>query len=493
MVSGRPPDGAADPPPRRRRRRSSNEDGLRALGSQMEGSDRGDVANEEKLRALGSKVEGTDEGPVANEEGLRALGQRVDEAADVPRTKGGKKRWSTRRKILTPVIALLLLALILVIGAYGYARYRYDQIHKVAIASEHQEVTGQPFNVLVIGSDSRVGDKSGTKRYGTATLVGGQRSDVIMVWHIVPSTRQITILSIPRDTLVSMVGKNVTTFGKFNRINSSYNKGPTLLVQTIQNNFGIPINHVVQVDFAGFKGSVNALGGVYLDFKYPARDSFSGLNITTPGCQLLAGTQALAVARSRHYQYYATTQWQTDPTGDFGRIKRQDAFLKALVDAAKSKYNPLTINAFLGSLPQGITIDTHLSLGDLIGLAEDFHSINPTGIKTVTIPTFSNGYVTPWGDVLFVQQPAAQQLFVSVFGSALTNPSSPPPSTRLVPNPPPDLSAGGAATGSGSSTSTSTSTSTAATSATSSTAAPSTTTTTQPPTPSFDPVPCKPN
>jgi LCP family protein required for cell wall assembly len=287
-----------------------------------------------------------------------------------------------------------------------------------------------------------------------------------------------------------MVGKDVTTFGKFNRINSAYNKGPTLLVQTIQNNLGIPINHVVQVDFAGFKGSVGALGGVYLDFKYPARDAYSGLAITSPGCQLLGGTQALAVARSRHYQYYATTQWNTDPTGDFGRIKRQDAFLRALVDAAKSKYNPLTINAFIGSLPQGIVIDTKLSLGDLLGLASDFHSINPTSIKTVTLPTFSTGFVTPWGDVLFVQQPETQQLLVSVFGSALTTPASPPPNTALVSAPPPDVSASTATGG----TSTSTSTSGAApTTGTTATTAPATTTTTQPPTPSFDPVPCKPS
>jgi LCP family protein required for cell wall assembly len=491
MVSG-PPDGAADPS-HRRRRRQSNEDGLRALGSQMQGSDRGDVANEEGLRALGSDPGGNDDGPVANEEGLRALGQRVDAAATGGAGGGGKKRrWSTRRKILTPVIALLVLALILVGGAYGYARYRYDQIRKVDITSEHQEVTGQPFNVLVIGSDSRSGNKAGTEKYGTATLVGGQRSDVLMVWHIDPATKQITILSIPRDTLVSMVGKNVTTFGKFNRINSSYDKGPTLLVQTVQDNFGIPINHVVQVNFAGFKGAVNALGGVYLDFKYPARDAYSGLDITSTGCQLVQGTQALATARSRHYEYYATTQWQTDPTGDFGRIKRQDAFLKALVDAAKSKYNPLTINAFLGSLPQGIVIDTHLSLSDLLGLAEDFHSLNPTTIKTLTLPTFSTGFVTPWGDVLFVQQPEAQQLLVSVFGTSLTTPSSPPPNTVLTPTPPPQLSSSGAPVA-GTSTATTTSSASSTTAGSTATTAPATTTTTTPPPPSFDPVPCKPS
>lgn len=454
MVSGRPTDGPPGTSPRRRRRGSSHEEGLRALGS---------------------RVEGRGGGHVANEEGLRALGTRVEQAGD---SDGRRRRWSTRRKVLVPLVSLLVLALLLVGGAYGYARYRYDQIPKVNIAAEHQQVTGQPFNVLVIGSDSRLGNKKGTTHYGTSTLVGGQRSDVDMIWHVVPATRQITILSIPRDTLVSMVGKNITTFGQLNRINASYNSGPTLLVQTIQDNFGIPINHVVQVDFSGFKGAVNALGGVYLDFKYPARDAYSGLDITSTGCQLLNGTQALAVARSRHYQYYATTQWQTDPTSDFGRIKRQDAFLKAMIDAAKSKYNPLTINAFLGSLPQGIIIDTHLSLGDLIGLAEDFHSIDPTTIKTLTLPTFSTGYVTPWGDVLFVQQPTAQEMLASVFGRELTSPTSPPPNTALVPTPPPDLSATGSAS--------------ATAGASGAASSSSTTTVSQPPTPTFDPKPCTP-
>jgi len=83
------------------------------------------------------------------------------------------------------------------------------------------------------------------------------------------------------------------------------------------------------------------------------------------------------VARSRHYEYYENGYWQYDGTSDFGRIQRQDAFLKALVDAAKSKYNPVTINAFLGSIPQGIVIDNSFSLSELVGLAIDFHSLNP--------------------------------------------------------------------------------------------------------------------
>lgn len=388
------------------------------------------------------------------------------------------------------MIALVLLALLLVGGAYGYARYRYDQIQKINVAAEHQQVTGQPFNVLVIGSDSRLGNAKTTKSYGTSTQVGGQRSDVTMIWHIVPSTKQITIISVPRDTLVSMVGKNITTFGQLNRINSSYNSGPTLLVQTIQDNFGIPISHVIQVDFAGFKGAVNALGGVSMEFKYPSRTfnttpatygvNESGLDVTAPGCKPLNGTEALAVARSRHFQYYATGEWQTTLAGDLGRIKREDAFIKAMVDAAKSKYNPLTLNAFLGSIPQGIVVDSNLSLDDMIGLAEDFHSINPTTIKTLTLPTFSTGYVTPWGDILFVQQPETQQMLVSVFGSELTPPTSPPPNTALVPTAPPSVSS-----------STGTTSTTSATSATSTTAPATSSSTTTTTVPTYDPTACK--
>jgi LCP family protein required for cell wall assembly len=490
MASSRPPGDRRASRFRRRRGKSTYEDGLRALGSQIEGvPSQGAVANESGLRALGDQVD-QDPGVTGGGSGRggrrgRAVGS--GDGGGNGRRRSGRKRWSTRRKILTPIIALVLLGLLLAGGAYGYARYRYDQIPKVNVASEHQQVTGQPFNILVIGSDTRSGDKSGTSQYGTSTKVGGQRSDVTMIWHVNPTTKQITIISIPRDTLVSMVGKNVTTFGQFNRINSSYNSGPTLLVQTIQSNFGIPISHVVQVNFDGFKGAVNALGGIRMDFKYPTRTfnetpntygvDESGLNVTTPGCVLLTGTKALAVARSRHFQYYATGEWHTTPSGDLGRIKRQDNFLRAMVDSAKSKYNPLTLNAFLGSLPQGMAIDSGFSLGEMIGLAEDFHGINPTAMQTTTLPTFTTGFVTPWGDVLFVQQPEAQQLLSSVFGSELTTPSSPPPNTALVSAQPPAVTSSGSGT-------------------TSSTAAPATSTstavtpTTAAPPPSYDPTPC---
>ena len=169
------------------------------------------------------------------------------------------------------------------------------------------------------------------------------------------------MLSIPRDTVVSVAG-STSEIGKYNRINATYNTGPDQLVQTIEANFGIPIEHVVQLNFIGFRGAVDAIGGVDLDFPFPAKDTYTGLNITTAGCQHLNGGYSLAVARSRHYQYYENGYWQYDGTSDFGRIQRQNAFLKALINQAEKQYNPLTLNAFIGSVVQGVTIDSTFTI-----------------------------------------------------------------------------------------------------------------------------------
>ncbi len=381
----------------------------------------------------------------------------------------GRRRRSTRRKVAIALVTLVVLVAGVAAGGYVYLRYRFDQFKKIHVAAEQAVAPGAPFNMLVIGSDSRVGLSGAAEaQAGSASLVGGKRSDVVMIWHVVPATKQINVLSIPRDTLVSMDGDQ-SQFGTFNRINSSFNSGPNLLVRTIEDNFGIPINHVLQVDFGGFTGAVNALGGVKMNFNYPAQDAFSGLDVTTTGCQVLNGTQALAVARSRHYMYYADGYWQSDPTSDLGRIQRQDEFLRALIGSAKSKLNPLTINAFLGSLPQGLVPDDQFNLNEVINLAFTFHSFSPTSLQTQTLPTLDDGYVSPWGDILFVDQPAAQQMLVSIFGNELESPSTPPPNTSLESTPPPKV------------------TPTTAPPPTSTTVPSGTTTTTAPP---YNPTPC---
>ena len=182
------------------------------------------------------------------------------------------------------------------------------------------------------------------------------------------------------------------------------------------------------------------MGGIRLNFPYPAKDSYSGLDITTPGCQLLNGAEALAVARARHYEYYANGYWQYDGTSDFGRIQRQDVFLRSLITAAKSKVNPLTVNAFIGSVHEGVTIDDGFGFNELIGLALTYHSFDPTNLQAQTLPTEAANGFGDLGDVLTAQQPEAQQMLVNIFGSSLETPTNPPPDaagnpTRHRPSP----------------------------------------------------------
>ena len=339
------------------------------------------------------------------------------------------------KKTVVALSALIVLLGAVVGGGYGYLWYRYNQISKVHISAEVAAESGAPFTILVIGSDTRVGESSqAAQSFGSSSLVTGQRSDVVQLWRVTPSTKQIQILSIPRDTVVSMLPPDNSQFGTYNRINSSYNSGANQLVKTITANLGIPINHVVQVDFSGFQDAVNALGGIYLDFPYPAKDSYSGLNITTPGCQLLNGAQALAVARARHYEYYANGYWQYDGTSDFGRIQRQDVFLRSLITAAKSKVNPLTVNAFIGSVHEGVTIDDGFGFNQLIGLALTYHSFDPANLQAQTLPTEAANGFGDLGDVLTVQQPEAQQMLVNMFGSDLADADQPAARRRrLIP------------------------------------------------------------
>ncbi len=408
------------------------------------GRDRGGRDREPSRRSEG----------IANEGRLRALGDAVDGRTPAPPRPPRRRRRRAGRIALISVASLVALLVVLVGGGYLYANWRFSQIHKINVTSEVKPISGAPFNILVVGSDSRAGLSGlvGRQTGASAGLVAGQRSDVVKIVHVDPQAGTISVISIPRDTMVTLLA-NQNLYGQANRINVNFGGGPSLLAQTITANFGIPINDTVVVSFAGLINAADALGGVYLDFPYPAADPYSGLRIRHPGCQLIQGFEALAVVRSRHYYYdvrgsgvwpgnntppatlYADG-WLYDGTSDFGRIERQSAFLRAMVDRGKTLYNPLTINNFLSKVPQGITLDQNFSLNELVGLAVRFHGLNANAISTYTLPVYSA--TSPvLGDVLYVKQPETQQLFVNVFGSALETPTNPPPnSSGQTPLPP---------------------------------------------------------
>jgi LCP family protein required for cell wall assembly len=349
------------------------------------------------------------------------------------KAKRHRHRW--RRRILYALSCILLLGILGAGGLYFYVGYRFDQIKKVhAPHLVKAAPPGKPFDMLLVGSDSRafVGDNSTLgNEIGNEADAGGQRSDVTMVARFVPATKTVTVMSIPRDLWVDIPG-TVSGISGMNRINAAFNSGPDLLIQTIEQVLNIPINHYLAVNFPGFTGMVNALGGVDMDFPTPVKDSYTGLDVTTVGCQAINGVTSLQLVRSRHLYYQNSYgDWEYDGLSDFSRIQRQDSFFRAVlakVDASET--NPFAINGFISAAVGNLTIDDTLTKGDLFHIAEEFKGLQSSHLITETLPTTS--YVTSGGaDVLLAAQPYADEM-ISAFNQ-IGLPKPPPTTTTTAP------------------------------------------------------------
>lgn len=335
--------------------------------------------------------------------------------------------------MLRALVLLMVIVLLLAGGVYGYLRYRLGEIKTMACTTCIAVADGAPYNVLIVGSDSRAGNTGkAAQQFGTQSEVGGQRSDTIKILHVDPSAGTAKLLSIPRDTYVTLSDMPASSeLASDNKINSAFNNGPGPLIQTIENTFGIPIAHFVIMDFSGVIDLVNSVGGINLDFRYPVQDNDdgnnnSGLNITHAGCQTLNGTMALALARSRYYEYEVSpANWEYDGSGDLGRIQRQDTIIEAVIDKAKSSYNPLTVNALIGSIVKDVTVDSGMSSGTMLSLAERYHAFSGSSLQTWTLPTVS-GYSSVAGDVEVVQEPQAQQVISQFLGTQPNSVVTPP-------------------------------------------------------------------
>jgi LCP family protein required for cell wall assembly len=330
-----------------------------------------------------------------------------------------------RRRLLVGCSLLLVFLVVATTAGYGYVHYRFGQIRSVDVPGLHKAGGGRPFNLLVVGSDSRESlDAKDGNRYGD---VGGQRNDTTLVIRVEPNRKRVSMLSIPRDLVVPIAGT-----GAENRINAALTGGPGELVKTIEQNFDIPIHHYVLIDFDGFRAIVNALGGIDVRFPYPSRDFKSGLDVSEAGCHHLGGGQALALARSRYFSYQLDGVWHSDPWADLGRIRRQQAFLQALVKAALDKglTNPVRANAFVGSLVHEVTKDKSMRVNEVIRTGAAFRSFRPSKLATYTIPvTVSTDH--PLGDVLLLKQPDAQSMVDRFLGRTVAPAPAPAANTQV--------------------------------------------------------------
>jgi len=330
-----------------------------------------------------------------------------------------QRRW--RLRILKGLIVFVSLCVLVTGGGYFYVRHQLSRIKHVTIPSLSGDQPGKVMNVLLVGSDSRA-NITGALAEEAGKAIEGDRpglSDTMMVLHIDPKQGQAAILSIPRDLWVDINGSK-------DRINAAFGVGgPQLLIKTIQANLGIQVNHYVAVDFSGFQNIVDTVGGLKVYLDAPARDAKSGLDLPVAGCVSLDGFQSLAYVRSRYYESYEAGRWVSDPTSDFGRIKRQQDFIRRMLKKALASgiANPLTLNRLIGIGVDNLTIDSTMSSRDMVELARRFRSLDPDTVEMETLP--ATAYTTPGGaEVLRVNTPEAQPMIDKINGKPPPEPTT---------------------------------------------------------------------
>lgn len=233
-----------------------------------------------------------------------------------------------------------------------------------------------PLNVLVLGSDSRIsaGDPSQWE-------AGAQRTDAIMLVHLDGDREHASVMSIPRDSWVSVPGHGEA------KINASYSLGgPALLVQTIEQLTGVRVDHVAVADFDSFTELTDALGGVEITVGQDVYDSGGlGQLVVGKGTHLLDGAQALAYTRQRYGL----------PGGDFDRVKRQQNWARAILSRAVSQgtlTDPGRATSFVQSVAGAVAVDDNLGLADMVRLATELKGLRSGDVAFLTAPVAGTGW-----------------------------------------------------------------------------------------------------
>jgi LCP family protein required for cell wall assembly len=293
-----------------------------------------------------------------------------------------------RRVVVRFAIALAVSTLMMGGGVFAVnyiINDKLDSVTRIKVATAPEPPQGA--NYLVIGSDSRAftaNDPAAQAEFGNSQDTGGQRSDTIMVVHVLPQSKRTLIVSIPRDLWVRIPNKGMS------KINAAFDAGPDTLIQTLKENFGIEINHYLQVDFKSFQGVVNAIGTVPVYFPYKTYDDYTGLDVNA-GCIKLNGEQSLAYVRARYLQYYGKNNQLVDADilPDIGRIARQQTFIRTLagIAVAKSLTNPLTANSVGNEVLKNLTIDKGLTKDGIFSIINAFRTINANDTSALDFET----------------------------------------------------------------------------------------------------------
>ena len=355
-----------------------------------------------------------------------------------------RKARSRRAKLLRAGVFTLAGLVLVGAGTAGYAYWRLNSnIKSVDIdgalgSARPSAPAGGSFNVLILGSDSRAG--------ANGALAGGDtgdtaRSDTAMVVHVNQNHTLGTVVSIPRDTLVSRpacTAPNGTAVPA--QADAMYNSafevgGAACAVKTTEQLTGLRMNHVVEIDFSGFADFINAIGGVTVTTTVDIHDQDSGLNLPA-GTTKLNGDQALAFVRTRH---------GVGDGSDLGRIELQKEMVKSIMKQVGSIglfTDPTKLWTVGDTLTKSITTDSALaSVSALTGLGEELKGIGTNQLTMVTLPvvtapTDPNRVVEqlPQATQLWNALRADQSVPQSITSNQPSNPADSPPSPSASPS-----------------------------------------------------------
>jgi LCP family protein required for cell wall assembly len=270
------------------------------------------------------------------------------------------------------------------------------------------EKVNSALNYLVVGSDNREGlskEQIRKLRVGGVDVAAGGRSDTMLMVHISKNRDAAYIISLPRDTLVT-IPAHISTDGKSQiparagKLNAAYSYGGApLLIETIEGMTNLQVDHYVEVSFAGFVGVVDALGGIEVCSKVDIDDPKSHL-VMSAGRHVLDGIEALKFVRTRDF----------DGRGDIGRMERQQQFVSAIIRKASSSgtlLNPIKLANFYQATIASVKMDEGVNKNDLLTLGKQLRNLSSGNVRTLTVPLSDPngrhptlGSVVIWDEIL---------------------------------------------------------------------------------------------
>src|ERR1700689_5003303 len=331
-----------------------------------------------------------------------------------------RERPRTGKRHVLRWVAVAAVVIVVAGTLTAYLKYRavYDSITRVTVPG--QDLGHRPpvystgsLNILVYGSDSRKGLTAHQQYILRPGDDQTDNTDTIMLVHFSPGRQRVSVVSIPRDTMVPQyscpsgpgyTGQQAGPGAEVQITPLPQIGGPTCLGETVEQVTGVRIDHFIGIGMLGFVNVINDLGGVNVCVPYKVNDPVSGLNLNA-GEQHITGVQALAFWRTRE---------DIGAGSDLERIQRDQFMSAQVVKGVLSSdllSNPIRLLSVITDAAASMTTDSGMTVSDLVQIAESFHDLSSNNVQFITAPS------EPWAqnpDRIQFEQPQAGQVFSAI-------------------------------------------------------------------------------